>query len=76
MNITNVQKLVKTCEKSLQKNEYNMRPINGVQCSHSDVETILLYCEYIQQYGTYKGYLMRPHYAVAEVLKKYDLLEA
>lgn len=75
MNITNVRKLINTCKKSLQQNEYNMRPIKGVQCSCSDVETILLYCECIQKHGTYKGYLMRPHCAVAEVLAKFDLLE-
>lgn len=71
----NTQKLINACQKSLQKNEYNMRPIRGVQCSHSDVEDIMLYCETIQQHGTYKGYLMSPHCAVADVLAKYDLLE-
>lgn len=74
-SMNKIQSLLNTCETSLQKNEYNMRPIRGVQCSCSDVETIMLYCETIQQHGTYKGYLMPPRCAVADVLVKYDLRE-
>lgn len=73
---TNIQKCITACKKSMQKNEYNIRKIKGISCSHSDVETILLYAQTIQQYGTYEGKLMRPHGAIADVLKGFELLPA
>lgn len=75
MNINaNAKKCIAACEKSLRENEYNVRKIKGIDCTHSDVETIILYTETIQRNGTYEGELMRPHGAVEDVLRAYNLL--
>ena len=68
------KKCIAACNKSLRENEYNIRSLNGVQCSASDVETVLLYAETIQQCGTYEGQLMRPRCEVADVLKSFGLI--
>ena len=68
------QKCIEVCNKSLENNEYNVRKVKGVSCSHSDVETVKLYAETISRYGSYEGILMRPHCEVAEVLKKFGLI--
>lgn len=73
--MSNVEKCIQACRKSLQENEYNMRKVQGVMMSHSDVETALMYTETIQEHGTYQGLLMKPHCEVAELLGKYGLIE-
>lgn len=68
------KKCIAACNKSLRENEYNIRSLNGVRCSASDVETVLLHAETIQQCGTYEGQLMRPRGEVADVLKSFGLI--
>ena len=69
-----IKKCLAACEKSLRENEYNTRKLKGVDCSHSDVETVILYAQTIQRNGTYEGELMRPHGAVEDILRVYNLL--
>lgn len=69
------KKLISDCEKNLRENEYNTRKMKGVQLSHSDVETAILYANTILQYGTFENILMRPLGELAELLRKYGLLK-
>lgn len=56
-------------------NERSNFTLKGVKnLSRSDLDTLLLYAEYIEKHGTYEGYLMKPRGAVAEVLEKYGLI--
>lgn len=71
----NASKCIIACQDSLRKNEYNMRRVKGINMSHSDVETSLLYAETILREGTYEFSLMRPRGAVAELLKEFKLLK-
>lgn len=68
------QSLIAACEKSLRDNEYNLRKVRGVEMSHSDVETAILYAETIQRCGTWEGELMRPRGSVEALLRKYGIL--
>lgn len=72
--MSNLEKCIAACQKSLRENEYNARFLKGVKVSHSDVETILFYAQTIQREGTYEGHLMKPRAEVAEVLGKFGLI--
>lgn len=73
--MSNIEKCIQACQKSLRENEYNMRKVNGVMMSHSDVETTLMYAETIRKNGTYQGILTKPRCEVAELLGKYGLID-
>lgn len=65
--------LMALCEKSLRENEYNIRKVKGIRCSHSDVETVMLYTETFLNTGSFAG-LMKPHGEVGAVLQKAGLM--
>lgn len=65
--------LLGICEKSLRDNEYNIRKVKGVSCSHSDVETVILYAETFLNTGGFSG-LMQPRGEVRAVLQKAGLV--
>lgn len=65
--------LMALCEKSLCENEYNIRKVKGVRCSHSDVETVMLYTKTFLDTGCFAG-LIKPHSEVKAVLQKAGLM--
>lgn len=69
------KRLIETCEREIFKSEYNLFTIRGVEnLSRSDVDTIMLYCEYYIKNKTIGG-LMPPRGGIAEVLKKIDIVD-
>lgn len=69
------RRLIETCEREIFKSEYALFTIRGVEnLSRSDVDTIMLYCEYFIKNKTIGG-LMPPRGGVAEVLKKIDITD-
>lgn len=70
------EKLIADCKRNLAGNEYNSRRFKKVSnCSHSDIETVLLYAETVSNHGSYTGTLMQPRGNVAAVLLNCGLYE-
>lgn len=71
--IAAAKRLIATCEKELFANEYGLMTIRGVEnLSRSDVENIILYCNYFIENKTIGG-LMPPRGVIADVLCKIDI---
>ncbi len=69
------KRLIETCEREIFKSEYSLFTIRGVEnLSRSDVDTIILYCEYYIKNKTIGG-LMPPRGGVADVLKKIEIVD-
>lgn len=56
------------------RTEYKSQKINGVSCSRSDQETIVMYCDNMLQNGGRISGLMEPCGNVADVFKKAGIL--
>lgn len=53
-------------------NERSAFKLGGVgNLSRSDLDTLLMYIEYIETYGTYEGFLMKPLGSIGKVLEVY-----
>lgn len=69
------KRLIETCERELFNVDYGTLTIRGVEnLSRSDVDTIIVYCEYFIKNKTIGG-LMPPVGAIAEVLRKIEIVD-
>lgn len=67
------RRLIKTCESKLLESDYQLYNIRGVEdLTRSDIETIIMYCEYYMTNKTIGG-LMPPRGDIATVLRKIEL---
>ena len=67
------KRLIESCNKKILMSGYDVVKLRGVEnLSRSDLDTIIMYCEYFIDNRTIGG-LMPPHGGVAAVLKQIGL---
>ena len=69
---TKARKLLKKVERLIEKNEYNLVKLNGVNCSRADLEALEMILKYFINNGNYGNYMLFGE--VKEILSKNGLI--
>ena len=69
---TKAKNLLKKVEKLIEENEYNLVKLNGVNCSHADLEVLEMVLEHFINNGNYGNYMLFGE--IKEILSKNGLI--
>ena len=55
---TKAKNLLKKVERLIEENEYNLVKLNGISCSHADLEVLEMVLEHFINNGNYGNYML------------------